>query len=160
MKTIFKTVLLTFLLINLYSCTNDDSLPEEEETNLFIKAKINGVQFESNSPITLNALTEPNIITISGQNEDNTIFIQLYIKNYNGSGTYTAGQGISNENSLLITNQDGAFLTNFESGDNGIIIINENGNNLTGTFSFNGFNFQANTSIVITQGSFHATKQL
>ena len=160
MKTIFKTILLTFLLINFYNCSSDDSSQEEEQTTYFIKAKINGEQFESNFPITLYNLTEPNILSIGGQTEDNTIFIQLGIRNYDGHGTYTAGQGISNENSLLITNPDGAFLTNFESGENGTITINENGNDLTGTFSFSGFNFQTNTTIEITEGSFHATKQL
>jgi len=160
MKTILKTLLLTFLFINLYSCTSDDSSPEEEQTTYFIKAKINGEQFESNFAITLYNTNEPNIISIQGATQDNTISIHLIIKNYNGSGTYTAGQGISNQNSLVLTNPDGAFLTDFESGENGTITITENGNDLTGTFSFSGFNFQANTSIEVTEGSFHATKQL
>jgi len=160
MKTIFKILLLTFLFINLYSCTSNDSSPEEEQTTYFIKAKINGALFESNFPITLNNLTEPNVISIQGQTQDNTISVHLYIKNYDGSGTYTAGQGINNQNSLLITNLDGAFLTDFESGENGTITIAENGDDLTGTFSFSGFNFQANTSVEVTEGSFHVTKQL
>jgi hypothetical protein len=159
MKTIFKTLLLTFLLINLSNCSSDNSLQEEDQTTYFIKAKINGEQFESNFPVTLNNLTEPNLISIGGTTEDNTIFIQIFIKNYSGSGTYTAGQGIENENGFLITNPDGSWLADMDGGT-GTVTINEDGRKLTGTFSFEAFNFQSNSSITIAEGVFKVLKQI
>jgi len=153
MKTL-KIITILLLTIITYSCSSDNVADEQEETH-FIKAKIDGTTFLSDFPVIQNL---DNVLAIDGQNNNNTILVQIYIKLYNGSGTYTCGSGIENENSFFILN-NGSWIADKDFGT-GTITITENGKLLTGTFSCTAIKGTTGESMNITEGTFRINKPI
>ena len=148
MNTIIKKITILAFFFLLFSCTSND-VPDNSVETIFLKAKIDGADFSSDFPV-LTQLT--NTFAISATTSDNQDFLQIYIADYTGPGTYTAGSTINNENAFLYTNS-GSWFAN-KDYESGTVTINRNGNVLTGTFSFTAFNFSNSTTKTITDGSF------
>lgn len=151
MKILFKTIAILSLSILLFNCGSDgdNNDDEDKEETYFVKAKIDDVNFTSDFPITQN---NTNALSITAQNSDNTVLLQIHIVDFNGSGTYTSGSNVDNENSFIILSE-GTWLTDKDYGT-GTITINKNGKHLTGTFSFSAFNVLSSNTKTITNGSF------
>jgi len=155
MKHFFKTIILlivtTFMLL---ACSSNDEDNIIEETN-FMSAKIEGQDFFTDFPIYL-APTEQ-IITVSGQNEENTVNIQISIFNYNGPGTYAIDTNNQNENIISIIENGTVWLTDKDNGS-GTVTFTEEGNFLKGTFTFIALN-SSQEAINISEGKFKVQYQ-
>lgn len=152
-KTITKIALFTVLIFTIFNCSSDDDSGQgqESETN-FMSAKIDGEDFFTDFPIYLSSTEQ--IIAVSGQNDQNTINIQISIFNYTGPGTYTIDNNNPNENVISIIADGGVWLTDENSGSGTVAFIKE-GRFLKGTFSFNAVNGLDGTTKNITEGEFN-----
>ncbi len=152
-KTITKIALFTVLIFTLFNCSSDDDSGQgQEDGTNFMSAKIDGENFFTDFPLYLPSTEQ--IITVSGQNDQNTINIQISIFNYNGPGTYTMGNNIPNENAIITLANGSVWITNQNNGSGTVTFIRE-GNFLKGTFSFNAVKELDGTTIDITEGEFN-----
>jgi len=165
MKTIKKTIYVTFLCLSviLASCSSsDDDGGTDDGTggtgDEFLTAKVDGSNFEAaQSPAVIVGATSGNgLMTFQGgTNEGNTIRGSVF--NYNGAGTYTTGDNIANVNSLMyITLPNNAWSSTFDIGSGTITITSDDGTTIEGTFSFEGYNSEDQTTKTITEGNFKA----
>ncbi len=162
LKNTFRILFLT-LAIGFTSCSSDDDNDAGgggggggEE---FLTAKVDGANFEAaQSPAVIVAATTSNgLLTFhGGTNEGNTI--RGTINSYTGVGTYTTGDNITNVNSLTyITLPANSWMSTFDIGSGTVNVTSDDGTTVEGTFSFEGFNPQDQSTKSITEGSFKAT---
>ncbi|PHS67200.1 MAG: hypothetical protein COB12_04705 [Flavobacterium sp.] len=168
MKTIKKTIYVTFLCLSviLASCSGDDDNNDGDDDGgtggtggtEFLTAKVDGANFEAaQSPAVIVGATSGNgLMTFQGgTNEGKTIRGSVF--NYDGAGTYTTGDNITNVNSLsYITLPNNLWNSTFDIGSGTITITSDDGTTIEGTFSFEGFNASDGTTKNITEGSFKA----
>ena len=126
MKTIKKTmyVVMVFTAILFTACsTNDDDNNDDDDGGNsggaeFVTAKIDGVAFEAaqDPAVIVGATSGNNLLTFQGgTNQGNTLRGSIF--NYNGAGTYTTGDGITNVNSLsYITLPANMWTSTFDIG--------------------------------------------
>lgn len=166
MKTLKRTMYLAVVCIALVmtGCNKSDDVEEIVGGGAgggaeFLTATIDGASFEAaQSPaVIVEARTSNNMLTLhGGTNEGNTI--RATINGYSGAGTYTTGDGISNLNSLSYLTLPANFWTStFDIGSGTLVVSSDDGTTVEGTFSFEGFNAQDQTTKTITNGSFKAT---
>ena len=167
MKTIKKTIYVTFLCLSviLASCSSSDDNNDGDNNDdgggngtEFLTAKVDGSNFEAaQSPAVIVGATSGNgLMTFQGgTNEGKTIRGSVF--NYDGVGTYTTGDNITNVNSLMyITLPNNAWSSTFDIGSGIITITSDDGSTIEGTFSFEGYNADNQTTKTITEGSFKA----
>jgi hypothetical protein len=156
MKTTRQLILsILFLAITFYSCSSDDDSGQGGGETNFMSAKIDGEDFFTDFPLYFS--TTEQIIAVSGQNDENTINIQIAIFNYNGPGTYTIDTNNQNENIISIIENGTVWLTDQDNGS-GTATFTEEGNFLKGTFVFTAVNSNQET-IIITEGQFNVQFQ-
>ncbi len=143
-------VLSIFLIVT--SCSKDDLDNVLQTEDNYFSAKVDGVDFFTDFPLYLSSTEQ--IITVSGQNEQNTINIQISIFNYDGPRTYTIDNNTLNENGMIIVDDSGTWLTNKDNGSGSVTFVKE-GRYLKGTFSFNAIHSQNGTTKNITEGKFN-----
>lgn len=167
LKNTFRILFLT-LAIGFTSCSSDDdnaggggSAGGEHFT-----AKIDGANFAaSTDPASLigGTVSTSNGMTIAtAQGSTNTgDFINFSIINYAGPGTYTTGDVLTNSNMIMYgkISPIGTWASNGVVSIVGIapgeiVITSDSDNVLEGTFSFEGYNADAQSSKMITEGSF------
>lgn len=158
MKTL-KLIFALALLLGISSCSDstDEDLGLSGEGSL--TAKIDGSNFEALS-VAVVATISNNVAAIQGSNSDGE-YIRLNISNYNGVGTYTTGNSISNVSSAMYgsVNPVIAWVSTFDIGTGTIEVTEETDTTIKGTFSFTGINSDGNTtSKTITEGKFNAPK--
>ncbi len=157
-----KTLKLLFaftIILGLLSCSDssDEDLGLSGEGTL--TAKVDGSNFEALS-VAVGATISNNVAAIQGSNSDGE-YIRLNISNYNGVGTYTTGNSISNVSSAMYgsVNPVIAWVSTFDIGSGTIEVTEETDTTIKGTFSFTGINSDGNTtSKTITVGKFNAPK--
>ncbi len=150
---LFSISILSVLLL-FTSCKKDDNGTDDNDpqnNKNFLSAKIDGVDFLTDFPIYL-SITEKDV-TISGQDEQNTMNIQISIFDYNGPGTYTIESGTETEN--IMTYIKGSVWQASDDIGSGTVTFIREGKFLKGTFSFNGVSLQDNTTKNITEGLFN-----
>lgn len=158
MKTLKLIFAFTFILgISSCSDSTDEDLGLSGEGSL--TAKIDGSNFEALS-VAVVATISNNVAAIQGSNSEGE-YIRFHISNYNGVGTYTTGNSISNTNSAMYgtINPVISWVSTFDIGSGTIEITEEKDTAIKGTFSFTGINSDGNTtSKTITEGKFNAPK--
>lgn len=155
-------------LITLTSCSSDDDNGGDNgggNGNEFLTAKIDGADFAaSQSPaVIVGAQSTNGILAVQGgDNNGNTI--NFAIQNYNGVGTYTTGDNLTNANLIqyLQISPVAGWASNLATAALGTLnpgtieITSDDGTTVEGTFSFDGYNADDMTTKVVTQGSFKA----
>lgn len=167
MKTFKKSIyfLLLFTAVAVSSCSNDDDNNDDEGQNNnnggteFLTAKVDGTDFEAaqDPAIIVGATVSNNIMAFQG-GKNNGETIRGTINDYNGVGTYLTGNDISNLNSLgyITLTPVAAWTSTFDIGSGMIEVTFDDGNTIEGTFTFEGFNAQDQTTKTVTQGNFKA----
>ncbi len=165
MKTFKKSIylLLVVAAVAFSSCNkNDDNNDEGEQNNNgteFLTAKVNGVDFEAaQDPAVIVAATVSNNVLAFQGGKNNGETIRGTINGYNGVGTYLTGNDISNPNSLvyLTLTPVASWMSTFNIGSGTVEVTFDDGNTIEGTFTFEGFNAQNQTTKTVTQGNFKA----
>ncbi len=170
LKNTFRILFLT-LAVGFTSCSSDDDNGDGAEGGTgggaeHYTAKIDGADFAaSTDPASLigGTLTTNNGMTIAtAQGSTNTgDYINFSIVNYNGPGTYITGDDISNMNGIMYGKISplGVWASNgvlsiigIQPGE--IVITSDTDGVLEGTFSFEGYNGDDQTSKMFTEGSF------
>jgi len=172
MKILKNVALILFVSLAFTACkkddNNDDSGGEGGGAEEFT-AKINGANFAaSTDPASLigGVLSNGNgLMVLTGQGSTNSgDFINFSIINYDGTGTYTTGDDLSNTNSI----QYGELAGNSADvwGSNGVTsavgglepgeinVTSQDDEGAEGTFSFEGYNGTDMSTKMITQGKF------
>jgi len=173
MKLIKKCtyVLFLFAAVAFTACSSDDDNAEENNNGNgngngngnateFLTAKVDGTDFEAaQDPAVIVAATiNSGILAIQGgQNDGQTI--RATINGYDGVGTYTTGDGLANTNQLMYVTVTpvASWMSTFNIGSGTLTVTSDDGETIEGTFSFEGFNAENNTTKNITEGSFKAT---
>lgn len=166
MKTLKKSIYLLLLCtaVVVSSCSKDKN-NEEEENNQnntgteFLTAKVNGATFEAaqDPAVIVAATVGNNVLTFHG-GKNNGETIRGTINGYSGVGTYLTGNDISNPNSLgyVTINPVATWMSTFNIGTGTLEVTLDDGNTVEGTFTFEGFNAQDQTTKNITEGQFKA----
>jgi len=177
MKLVKKTMYYTFLCLALVftSCSSDDDNNEGGDNGgnngngaaEFFTAKVDGVNFEaSQDPATLIGATKTqqagvSLFTAQGStNEGNAINMSIF--GYDGPGTYTTGDNLTNTNIIqyIEISPIGSWMSSLASAAVGglqageIIITSDSDGVVEGTFSFEGYNGDNMTTKMITEGRF------
>lgn len=166
----FNQLTILFLSILLFSfsgCSDDDDDDNNNNNSgdQYFTAKVDGVDFEAaQSPaVIIGAVASNGVLAVQGgQNNGNTI--NFSIPNYTGVGTYTTGDNVQNMNLIqyVTISPVGGWLSNGVTALVGgltpgtIEITSDDGTTVEGTFSFDGYNGQDQTTKVITDGKFKA----
>ena len=167
MKTIKKTMYLVMLFtaVLFTACSGDDDNDGDGGDGgaggaEFLTAKVNGANFEAaQDPAVIVAATTSNgVLTLHG-GENSGATIRATIQSYTGVGTYTTGDNLSNVNSLtyLTISPIATWMSTFNIGSGTLEVTSDDGSTVEGTFSFEGFNAQDQSTKSITEGSFKAT---
>lgn len=170
-KSIYYLTLCLALVIT--GCSSDDDNAENNNNNQggggeFFTAKIDGVDFNaSTDPATLIGGTKSSaggMTIVTGQGSTNSgDFINFSITEYNGTGTYTTGDSLTNPNQIQYGELNGqsadVWASNLATSAAGIapgqIVITKDADGvIEGTFAFEGYNGVDMTTKSITQGSF------
>ncbi len=181
MKTIKKTIYISLLCLavvftgcNKSDDDNNDGNNGDNGSNNgggteFYTATVAGSSFEaSTDPASLigaTLVTNNGISTATAQGSTNDgRFINFTIINYSGPGSYTTGDSPQNTNMIMYgsvnpvavwaSNLASALVGGLQPGE--ITITSDSDGVLEGTFSFEGYNVEDETSKMITSGSFKA----
>jgi len=160
-KAILRTLTVILLIILTTSCDKEkkpdvESTPVAvKESTYFVKAKIDGEEFFSNLPSVI--FDDVNYrFTIFANTMKPRMQINISIKDYKGSGTYTAGIDIKNKNIFTVIKSGNAVAD--KNVGTGTITIKQDEEIVEGTFSFTA-NYQDGTGnigekVTVTEGSF------
>lgn len=171
MKLIKKITYVMFLFaaVAFTACSSDDDGDNNNGGNgngngdgnasEFLTAKIDGTDFEAaQDPAVIVAASIGNgVLSIQGgQNDGQTI--RATINGYDGPGTYTTGDNLANVNQLMYVTLTpvATWMSTFNIGSGTLVVTSDDGEVVEGTFSFEGFNAEDNTTKNITEGSFKA----
>ncbi len=168
MKTLKKSIYLILLstAVMFTACNKDDDNNDQGQNNQqnnngaeFLTAKVDGVMFEAaqDPAVIVSASIGNSVLAVQG-GKNNGETIRATINNYTGVGTYLTGNDISNPNSLtyLTLNPVASWMSTFNIGTGTLEVTFDDGETIEGTFSFEGFNAQDQTTKTITEGNFKA----
>ena len=159
LKTIVlkTTILLLLLTVIISSCSsNDDTSDILAQSDFFLTAKIDGVDYVSDFVFVSALADETDIYIISSVGEFSSIGLTLESPISTGTFTPTA-EGAT----VLFYQETDPFViwgASEDAGSGTITITENNANYIEGTFSFTGVNPADNTTKVVTQGAFKAEK--
>ncbi len=151
-----KTVLFLLLTVTLISCAKDDSPENENDSNFYLTAKIDGVYFTKENVLASVVPDETAFYSIGAVGGD--FSIGLTLNSPISVGTFTPAVG---ETITLFYQEISPYAVwaASEDGGSGTITITENNATyVAGTFSFTGVNPLDNTTKQITEGKFKAKK--
>jgi len=175
-KSILKITVCICALVFFTNCSKDDDNQDNNDgrvsSDTFLRAKIDGVDFEIQDDFLLAVTTDVGGIrsTIMGAtNEDESMGITFGLSNVNSIGTYTMLSGLEDEEEVLTSSyvssiiysegDTGWFATNFIGRTSATVTITEfDGDYIIGTFSFIGFDIESQTEKNITNGEFKFKK--
>ena len=165
MKTIIKTIAILFVSILTFSCSNDDddvaAQNQTPTTDYFLKAKIDGVQYQTDAAFRVLTSTSNDKIKITSVLSDNRNF-ELQIDRPIGTGTYNYPAPSTEEYVLRMeygdaTSSTALWRTGACSATTGTLTITAlSATEVSGTFSFTGkrTSFCSDPAKLITEGSF------
>lgn len=163
MKILKKIFAILFISIVTISCNNNDDNSETPTptANYFLKAKIDGVQYETDAAFRVLSTDDNDRITITSVLSDNRNF-KLQIDRPIGIGTYSYPAPSSEEYVLRLEYGDATaatalWRTGACSGTTGTLTITAlSATEVSGTFSFTGkrTSFCSDPAKLITEGSF------
>jgi hypothetical protein len=163
MKTLLKIFATLFISLLTISCSNDDddsSVPTPT-TDYFFKAKIDGVQYETDAAFRVLSNSSADRIKITSILSDNRNF-ELQIDRPTGIGTYTYPMPSGVDYVLRMeygdaTSATALWRTGACSGTTGTLTITAlSATEISGNFSFTGkrTSFCSDPAKLITEGSF------
>ncbi len=167
MKTIKKTMYLVMLVTTVLftACSSDDDNDDNDDGSggtggsEFLTAKVDGADFAAaqDPAVIVGASLSNGILAVHG-GKNNGETIRITVGDYNGVGTYSAGEIITGVNSLMYVTISpvAAWTTIFELATGTIEITSDDGTTVEGTFSFEGYNAADQSTKNITNGSFKA----
>jgi Family of unknown function (DUF6252) len=166
MKTIKTTFAILFIAILSFSCSNNDESPapaqsQQPTTDYYLKAKIDGVQYQTDAAFRVLSNNINDRITIASVLSDNRNF-ELQIDRPIGTGTYNYPAPTTEEYVLRMEYGDATaatalWRTGACTGTTGTLTITTlSATEISGTFSFTGkrTSFCADPAKLITEGSF------
>ncbi len=152
-----KNLLLFMCLSFIVSCSDatDEDLGSTAEGTF--TAKVDGDSFTS-LKATVSAIVTNGVAVIGGSNA-NGDYIRITISDYNGVGTYKTGDAISSTNSILYGSLSpfANWSSAFDIGSGTIEITEDTATQVSGTFTFLGYN-GPNDRKEVTEGTFNASK--
>lgn len=160
MKTILKTIAILFITSLTISCGSNDN-PATPTSNYFLKAKIDGVQYQTDAALRVLSNSSADRIQITSVLSDNRSF-ELQIDRPTGIGTYSVPTP-SGVNYVLrmqysdATSATSVWRTDACSATSGTLTITAlSATEISGTFSFVGKRTGScsDPAKVITEGSF------
>lgn len=160
LKTMFpKTVIILLIAFMLNSCSsNDDSVSELALQDSFLTAKIDGVDFSSETTTLLQDVDNSGSYGVLGVRLSDGNSISIILENIVSTGTFTT-EGGNVEFSLAY---EDVYFAATEDHGTGTITITENSDTyIKGTFSFISIKLIGDdgTTKEITEGVFAAKKQ-
>jgi hypothetical protein len=159
---ILKIVTILFITLTSISCNKDDDNPAPAPTaDYFMKAKIDGVQYQTDAPFRVLASSETGRIQISSLLSDSRNIV-LKITDPKGVGTYLFPVPASADYLVSMEYGDASALTALwrtgacSSTTGTITITTLSATEVSGTFSFAGkrTSFCSDPAKNITEGSF------
>ena len=166
MKILKKSMYLLMVcsIVLFTACSGDDDNNDDDDGgggggSEFLTAKVAGTNYEAaQSPTVIVGASKSNDVLAVHGGKNNGETIRITIGNYNGVGTYTAGEVITGVNSLMYVTVSpvAAWTTFFEIATGTIEITSDDGTTVEGTFSFDGYNAENQTTKSITEGKFKA----
>lgn len=174
MKTLKKLSIVLCMALAVVSCNKDDDDNASaggaggggDES---FSASIDGTAFEADTDLA--TLIGGSLTTNAGQtvlvaqgSTNSGDFINFSILNYNGVGTYTSGDNLTNPNSIMYgelagntinswaSNLATAVVGGLRAGE--IVVTAQDDDGAEGTFSFEGYNAEDMTTKSVTQGQF------
>ncbi len=164
MKTMKKLTYLLLMIaaVSFTACSNNDDDNNDGDGNTgeeYLTAKVDGVNFEAaQTPAVIVSATNQNgvLVVQGGQNDSQTIRINIF--NYNGVGSYTSGDNITNTNSMSYSTLSPvvSWVSSLDTGSGTLQVTSDDGTTIEGTFSFEGYNSEDGTTKNITDGKFKA----
>ena len=162
MKNLKKFMML-FMAISLFAVTScgsndDDNDNADNGSNEFLNVKINGTSWNSSTGFDLTSASKGGgTLSVQASNDVGEA-IRFTIVNYNGTGTYTTGDNMSNTNSIsyVTVSPVATWSSTFDIGTGTIEITVDENNVVEGSFSFEGFNATDQSTKVFTDGNFRA----
>jgi hypothetical protein len=164
MKTLQKATILLFIIILTACSSNDDENNGTTDSgDDYFTAKVDGTDWEAfRGPPDTVAWSEPHTGLVSIQGSDvNGQAITMNIMNYNGTGTYDfTSSGFIQFVVGPTQANSGSWVCNSTSGTTGSVeITSVNGDSIEGIVSFTGKNLQDDSTKVISEGKFKASKE-
>ncbi len=165
MKLLIKTFRILFISLLTLSCSNNDDAPTQNQlpatTDYFLKAKIDGVQYQTDASFRVLSSSSADRIKITSVLSDNRNF-ELQIDRPTGTGIYTYPMSLGADYVLRMEYGDATaataiWRTGACSGTTGTITITAlSASEISGTFSFSGkrTSFCSDAGKVISEGSF------
>ncbi len=165
MKTLKPTLAILFIALFSLSCSNNDDTPAQNQppaaVNYFLKAKIDGVQYQTDAAFRVLSNSSADRIKITSVLFDNRNF-ELQIDRPIGTGTYTYPMPSGVDYVLRMEYGDATaatalWRTGACSGTTGTLTITTlSATEISGTFSFSGkrTSFCSDPAKLITEGSF------
>jgi len=162
-KSIYYSFLCLALIVSSCSSSDDDGTGGDDGSGTsgdeFLTAKVDGADYAAaqDPAVIVGAQIAGSILIFQGGTNEG-VTIQGTINGYNGVGTYTTGDDITNTNSLnyITVTPVALWGSTFNIGSGTIEITSDDGTTIEGTFSFEGFNASDSTTKTITNGSFKA----
>ncbi len=161
-----KKLILFLLITTFFSCSKDDNNPIQENENYFLKVKIDGVDYSTNTHVAM-TLTTPgslffhSIVSIDSFTEENapTFTLHMLLDDPIVERTYITGY-VEGVGVTTLTYTESIPWAATKGGSGTITITEINDIYIEGTFSFTGVNTtnNPNTTKVFTEGSFKAKK--
>lgn len=162
----FVFVLTAISVVTYTSCSSSDDGVGDNNGDEFLTAKIDGNAFAAaQSPAVIVGAQSSNgvLVVQGGDNDGNTI--NLAIQNYTGVGTYATGDNLTNANLIQYlqikpsisgwgSNLATAVIGGLTAGS--IKITSDDGTTVEGTFSFEGYNGDDQSTKMVTEGEFKA----
>jgi len=166
MKTLKKTIYLVLMCVavSFTACNKDDDSSNDDDDNNggggsgsgLLTAMVDGANFESDSEFTqIQVLNGGSVMAITGPKAQETI--QFNVNSYSGAGTYTVSPTTIASYAIVTDPNDpvGSVLTYIAISNGELIITEDTGSNMKGTFSFVGVNpLDQSDSVNVTNGSF------
>ena len=148
-KTIFLMAVI-LLIFSSISCNKDNHDNDPLTTDTYMRANINGTNWEANKTVAA-YYKSTRILSIIGLDEDGQNGLHLTIKNYTGTGNYNIDENI------VVQRQNNAYIN--PGGNAGFInITSDNGVIYKGKFECNMVNvLNPDEKLEIKNGEFKAS---
>ncbi len=155
-KLTSKAPLILLFIIVLSSCSSSDDSSDSNQSDYFLTAKVDGVNY-SRDFVTVSALpNESDVYIISGVDEISSIGLTL--ESPIATGTFTPTVGTLTVLFYQEINPYAVWGASEDEGSGTITITENTDTYIKGTFSFTGVNPTDNSTKVITEGQFKAQK--
>jgi len=160
LKKVSMFLIVVFLTLGLAtSCSNDDDDSSgSNSSGEFVSVKIDGSAWSSSSSYDLvSASKGGGSLSVQGSDATGNA-VRFTITSYSGTGTYTAGDLVTNTNSLsyITISPIATWTSSMDIGSGTMEITSDSNGIVEGTFSFEGYNADDQTTKSFTVGKFRA----